>query len=170
MNNTKNKISLIVAMSQDYAIGKNNQLLWKISDDLKCFKQTTIGHVVIHGRKSYESIGNPLPNRTNIVISRQENFIAEGCLVVNSVENAISLANTLEQNGEIFILGGAQIYEIALPLVDNMYISKVEAEYPDADTFFPPIDWDQWTLESTTAFAQSDKNEHAFSFNLYQRK
>lgn len=165
----KNTISLIVAIAKNFAIGKDNQLLWKIRDDLKLFKQTTEGHVVIHGRKSFESVGKPLPNRTNIIITRNPNYKAEGVFVVHSLKEAIELGNKLEQKGELFILGGAEIYKQSLELVNRMYISHVETSREDADTFFPEVDLSNWRKIKSQTFNASDVNEFGFEFCVYEK-
>ncbi len=162
-----NKISLIVAIAKNWAIGKNNQLLWHIRDDLKLFKATTNGHVVIHGRKSFESIGKPLPNRTNIVITRNRDYQPKGAFLAHSLDEALELAHVLEQKGEIFILGGAEIYRQALDKVDKMYISHVDCTFEDADTFFPEVDLSAWTVQNSQSYEQTETNEFAFEFSTY---
>lgn len=166
----KNTISLIVAVAQNNAIGKDNQLLWKIRDDLKLFKQTTEGHVVIHGRKSFESVGKPLPNRTNIVITRNTNYQPAGAFVVHSLKEAIELGEKLEQKGELFILGGAEIYKQSLSLVNRMYLSHVETTREDADTFFPEVDLSNWQKIKSQTFNASDVNEFGFEFCVYEKE
>ncbi|EKD58542.1 MAG: hypothetical protein ACD_56C00106G0008 [uncultured bacterium] len=133
MNNPK--ISIICAIAENRAIGKNNQLLWHIPEDFKHFKNITSGHVIIMGKKTFESIGKPLPNRTNIVVTRDKNFSAEGIIVANSVEEAINKAKEIEKE-EIFIIGGGQIYQQAMNMADKLYLTVVEGIF-DADTFFP---------------------------------
>src|SRR3989344_2696086 len=133
MNNPK--ISLIAAISENRALGKDNKLIFHIPDDMKRFKEITSGYPVIMGRKTYESIGRPLPNRTNIVVTRDESYRAEGCEVVNSIEEAIKAAEKIEKD-EIFVIGGGQIYEQAIKFADKLYLTVVKGEYP-ADTFFP---------------------------------
>ena len=165
----ENRISLIVAIANDLAIGKSNQLLWHIKDDLRLFMKTTSQHVVLHGRKSFESIGKPLPNRTNIIITRKKDYSYPGCFVVNSLEEGLELANRLEQNGEIFILGGAQIYQQSLDKVDRMYISHVDAVFPDAEAYFPDVDMDQWSQIDFCSFPKNERNEYAFDFAIYER-
>lgn len=164
-----NKISLIVAKGKNHEIGKDNELLWRIRDDLRLFKRTTHRHVVIHGRKSFESIGRPLPNRSNIVITRDKTYTAKGAFVVHSLEKAIDLANKLEQQGEIFILGGGQIYTLSMPLIDRMYISFVEAAFEDADAFFPAPDLSSWNLISSKEYPQNEDNQYAFDFRVYEK-
>ena len=164
-----NTISLIVAIAENGEIGKDNQLLWRIRDDLKLFKATTKGHVVIHGRKSFESIGKPLPNRSNIIITRNTEYEPNGAFLTHSLDEALSLADKLEQNNEIFILGGAEIYRQSLPKIDKLYISHVHASFEDADTFFPEFDLNQWKLKIKKSFDQSDVNEFAFDFCEYTK-
>lgn len=151
-------ISIIVAIARHGAIGKDNALLWHISDDLKRFKRITSGHPVVMGRKTYESLGRPLPNRINVVITRNTNFRAEGCTVVHSMAEAVSLFPATE---EVFVIGGAQIYAEALDIADKFYLTKVEAQY-DADTFFPKWDPAQWREISC-------ENHDGYSFIDYVR-
>ncbi len=162
-------ISLIVARAKDNAIGKDNDLLWKIKDDLRLFKRTTAGHVVIHGRKSFESIGFPLPNRSNIIITRNKDYKAEDAFVTNSLEEAIELGRKLEMNDEIFILGGAEIYRQSLDLVDRMYLSEVKGEFPDADVYFPEPNLEGWNQVKCDTYEQSEANEFAFDFCVWER-
>ncbi|PCJ65029.1 MAG: diacylglycerol kinase [Bacteroidetes bacterium] len=162
-------MSLIVARAQDNAIGKDNDLLWKIKDDLKLFKSTTAGHVVIHGRKSFESIGRPLPNRSNIIITRNKDYKAKGAFVTNSLEEAIELGHQLEQNGEIFILGGAEIYRQSLDLVDRMYLSEVKSEFPEADAYFPEPNLIGWEQTQCVPYEANEVNEFAFDFCIWEK-
>jgi dihydrofolate reductase len=129
------RISIIAAIGQNGELGKNGELIWRISDDLKRVKSLTMGHPLIMGRKTYESIGRPLPGRTNIVISQTIKTI-DGCVVVDTLEGAIDVARTIDRD-EIFIFGGAQVYTKALPRTDRLYLTVVNAEDNTADTFFP---------------------------------
>ena len=158
-----------MAVAKNWAIGKNNQLLWHIRDDLKLFKSITNGHVVIQGRKSFESIGKPLPNRTNIVITRNADYSAPGCFVVNSLDAALELANRLEQKGEVFVIGGAEIYRQSLDRVDKMYISHVEHTEEDAHVYFPEVDLSAWKKLESKSFPQTETNEYAFEYVAYER-
>ncbi len=133
MNNPK--ISLIAALSENRAIGKNNKLIFRIPEDLKRFKEATSNHPVIMGRKTFESIGRPLPNRTNIIVTRDKNYKAEDCIIVHSLEEAFGVAKTNETK-EIFVIGGGQIYEQAIKFANKLYLTLVEGSY-EADTFFP---------------------------------
>ena len=131
----KPKISIIAAIAENRAIGKNNKLLWRISEDLKRFKKVTEGHAVIMGRKTYESIGKPLPNRLNIIITRNTSYKAPACFVFLSLGEALVYAKKYEKE-EIFVIGGGEIYQQALPQTDKLYLTVVKGEY-EADTFFP---------------------------------
>lgn len=130
------KVSIIAAIDEKRGLGKNNDLLFRIPEDLQRFRQLTAGKPVIMGRKTFESIGRVLPNRTNIIITRDKNFKAEGTIVVHSLEEALQQAQSKPSNEEIFIIGGGQIFAQALPLVQKLYLTLVEGDY-GADTFFP---------------------------------
>lgn len=157
-------ISVIVAVAKNGTIGDKNTLLWHISEDLRNFKRITSGHPVIMGRKTFESLGRPLPNRTNVVISRTTTHI-EGCTVVNSLEKAIGLFSAEE---EVFIIGGAQIYAQAMPLADKFYLTVVEHNY-EGDTSFPEWDTSQWRLVGEESFPCGEKYPYPFSFREYHR-
>lgn len=158
-------VSIIVAVAKNGTIGDKNSLLWHISEDLRNFKRITSGHPVIMGRKTFESLGRPLPNRQNVVISRTQTEI-EGCTVVGSLEQAIALFPPEE---EIFIIGGAQIYALALDIADRFYLTRVEHEY-EGDTSFPEWDATQWELVSRESFACGEKYPYPFSFEEYIKK
>lgn len=129
-------ICAIAAIGKNRELGTKNQLSWRIPDDFKRVKELTMGHPIIMGRKTYESIGRPLPGRTNIIITRDQNYVAEGCLVANSVEEALKKAREIETE-KIFIFGGAEIYKLALPYTDWLYLTLIDAEDPEADAHFP---------------------------------
>ena len=133
----KPKISIIVATGRNREIGAKNKLLWKIPEELKRFKEITTGHPIIMGRKTFESIGRILPNRTNIIITRDSSYLAEGGVVTHSLEEAIKKGQESEGGEEVFIIGGAQIFEQGLDLADKLYVTLVDAEFPEADSFFP---------------------------------
>ena len=157
-------ISIIVATAENGVIGKDNQLLWKLSADLKQFRILTTGHSVIMGRKTFDSIGRPLPNRTNIVISRQKNLtLPEGIFKVNSLEKAIEFAKKQAGNEEIFIIGGGNIYEQALTLTDKIYLTEVKASI-EGDAFFPSIEKNKWKEIARISHSKDDKNEYDFDF------
>ncbi len=157
-------ISIIVAIAQNGVIGNENQLLWHISEDMRYFRATTSGHPIIMGRKTYDSICRPLPKRTNYVITHQDISI-EGCEVVHSLEEALSQISNQE---EIFIIGGAQIYELALPIANRLYITNVEREY-SGDTHFPQWNKNEWKLIKSESFERGSEFESPFSFDIYER-
>ncbi len=161
-------ISTIVAVAKNNVIGKDNDIPWYLPADLKYFKKITTGHHIVMGRKCYESIGRPLPKRTNVVVTRNPFFIATGCLITHNVAEAVQLA---EANGEeeVFIIGGGQIYEIALPHVDRIYLTEVNLEV-DGDIFFPEIDLQNWKLIKETNHKADEKNEYDYTFKVLQRK
>lgn len=158
-------ISIIVAVAENGVIGDKNQLLWHISEDLKHFKAITSGHPVVMGRKTYESLGRPLPNRTNVVITRQEIEI-EGCRVVHSLEEAFALFPADE---EIFVIGGAEIYAQALPLADKFYLTRVHRSYA-GDTCFPEWNPAEWRLVACEAQNCGAKYPYPFTFETYLRR
>lgn len=159
-------ISLVVAISQNRAIGKDNQLLWHLPEDLKHFKRITSGHSVIMGRKTYESIGKPLPNRRNIIVSRQSDYQVVGTETASSLAHAFKLC---ENEKEVFIIGGAEIYKQSLPYADKIYLTLVEAEM-DADTFFPSLNDQEWQQTVLDSFEQDDRHPYAFRFLLLERR
>lgn len=158
----KTRISIIVAIGKNRELGKRNELIWHISADLKRVKELTTGHPILMGRKTFESIGRPLPNRSNIVISRSAGEI-EGCFVFDSLEKGIAYAKQIESE-EIFIFGGAGIYEESLPFVDRLYLTRIDAEDAEADVFFP--DYSAFSIIS-----EEHHNEHvpAYSWQMLER-
>jgi dihydrofolate reductase len=163
-------ISLIAAQAQNRVIGKNNDLPWKLPDDMKFFMQTTKGHHVIMGRKNYDSLHEkfkPLPHRTNIVVTRQKDFPAPGCIVVHSVEDALKIAReNLEK--EIFVIGGAEIYKLALPQANRIYLTEIKASI-DGDTYFPEFNKNEWKEISRTPHPADERHPFAFDFVIYER-
>jgi dihydrofolate reductase len=156
------KLSLIVAVAENGVIGHNNQLIWHLPNDLKQFKRLTTGHCIIMGRKTFESIGKPLPNRTSIIISRNLELKIDGCITVDSLENAILFAKQIEDE-EAFIIGGAEIYRLALPIVDKIYLTEVHHTY-EGDTFFPTIDKTIWQETHREDFEIDEKHLVTYSF------
>lgn len=157
-------LSLIVAAAQNGAIGKDNQLLWHLPADLRHFKALTSGHTVIMGRKTYDSIGKPLPNRRNIVITRSLHPIS-GTEISSSLPAALSLC---ADDGEVFVIGGGEIYREALPLADRIYYTRVQAS-PPADVFFPPIDPELWKETAHEEHAADAKNPLAYTFITFEK-
>jgi dihydrofolate reductase len=150
-------ISLIVAYGKNREIGKDNQLLWHISEDLKNFKRLTVGHTLIMGRKTFESIGRALPKRQTVVLTRNHEFSALDILTAHSVEQAIELAKQSSKfnQDELFIAGGGEIYRLFLPLATKLYLSSVDMEVEGADTYFPEIDLSEWALEKQETISSS---------------
>jgi len=163
------KISIIVAKARNNVIGKDNQLVWKLSGDLQHFKKTTLGHHVIMGRKTFESMGKPLPGRTSVVITRNKDYqVPSPHYVVHSLDEAIDI---IEKKGleHAFILGGAEIFKQALPSTDEMIITEVDAS-PVGDTFFPAVDYFEWEKVSEERHPKDEKNEYNYTFVTYKRK
>jgi len=158
-------ITIIAAVAKNNALGKDNQLIWHLPADLKRFKKVTLNHHIIMGRKTFESLEKPLPNRTTIIITRNLNYIAKGCIVVNSLAEAIEAAK-VDKNP--FILGGAEIYKQALEIADVLDLTIVHHEF-DADAFFPEIDFNVWKEKSREDFKADDKNKYDYSFIKYLR-
>jgi len=160
------KISLIVAMATNRAIGLNKQMPWHLSADLKKFKAITMGSPILMGRKTFESIGRPLPGRENIIISRNSDYQQPGCSVFNSVEEAI---NACQQHDEIFVIGGATFYNVMLDKADTLYLTQINKSF-DADTFFPVIDQQQWCEVAREDIDNDPTVDFSYSFLTYERK
>ena len=159
-------ITIIAAIANNNALGKNNNLIWHLPTDLKRFKKTTTGHHIIMGRNTFESIGKPLPNRTTVIITRNPDYKVEGCLVVNSLEKALEVAKNDESP---FIIGGAQIYEQAISIADKLDITEVHHSF-DADVFFPEINKNTWKESSRELFTADEKNKFNYSFVSYTKR
>ena len=159
-------ISIIVAIAQNGTIGDKNALLWHIKEDMRFFRTTTSGHPVIMGRKTFESLGSkPLPKRKNIVITRSD-VEFEGAFVAHSLEEAIAMT---DDDAEVFIMGGAQIYAQALDIADRMYVTRVERDY-EGDTSFPEVDYSKWKLVAEERYERGEDYDSPFSFLTYDRK
>jgi dihydrofolate reductase len=164
------EIAIIAAVAENRVIGKNNDLVWNLPDDMKYFMNTTKNHFIILGRKNYESLPpkyRPLPNRTNIVITRQQNLTLENALVVNSLGKAIEVCKKNNQE-KIFVIGGGQIYQQALPITDTLYITEIMHKF-DGDTFFPKFDKKLWKEISREHHSIDEKHKYAFDFVIYKR-
>lgn len=160
------KISLIVAFDENRLIGNNNALPWHLPADLKHFKNITMGHTMIMGRKTFDSIGKPLPGRVSMIITRQKDYKVEGCIVVNTMEEALKKCNDQE---EVFIIGGAQIFECTLPIATDLYITKIHHAFT-GDTHFPEISEKEWEQISEVTNERDEKNEWPYSFIHYKKK
>lgn len=164
-------LSIIVAMANNRAIGKDNNLLWHLPEDLKYFKRITMGKPIVMGRKTFESIGRPLPGRLNIVITRQKDWQHEGITVAHSIAQAIELAQAqslIDGIDEIMVIGGAEIYRIALPQTDRLYLTRVDAEI-DGDAFFPAVSENEWKEIARESFAASNNNPYDYVFSVLER-
>ncbi|MFC6633290.1 dihydrofolate reductase [Microbulbifer taiwanensis] len=163
-------IALIAAVARNGAIGRDNGLPWRISGDLQFFKRTTLGKPVVMGRKTFESIGRPLPGRVNIVISRNPDWCADGVVCASSLEQALDMAaqSAVETGaGEVMVIGGAQIYRQSLPLASRVYLTEVAAAV-DGDAFFPELD-DCWGEVSRQCYPESDRDEYSYCLVQYDR-
>lgn len=159
-------LSIIVAASKNNVIGRDNALIWHLSADLKHFKQLTTAHTIVMGRKTFESMGRALPNRRNIIITRNPDFCVAGCEIADSLSKALEL---VKQEDEVFIIGGGMIYREAWDLADRLYLTLVHTE-AEGDTLIPAIDMQQWEMIGRTDFHADEKNEFDYSFLTYQRK
>ncbi|MBD2716325.1 dihydrofolate reductase [Microvirga sp. STR05] len=160
-------LAFVVAIAENNVIGNDNQLLWHLPDDLKHFKRLTQGHPVVMGRRTYESIGRPLPNRTNIVVTRQADWQAPGCEVAYSVPDALEQAARLDE--EVFVIGGAEIYRQALPAADVIYLTEVHHTF-EGDVVFPELNNTEWREESRERHEPDEKHAYAFSFMTLRRR
>ena len=158
-------ISIIVAVAKNGVIGDKNTLLWHIREDMVHFRTLTSGHPVIMGRKTYDSIGRPLPKRTNVVITRDTELQIEGCTMAHSLTEAVEMFDSSE---EVFIIGGAQIYNQAMPLADRLYLTIIDKEY-EGDSSFPEIDYNSWRQISCEKFERGEAFEYPFSFITLER-
>lgn len=160
-------VTIVVAMGMNNEIGADNKLLWHLPKDLKHFKETTTNHPIIMGRKTYESIGRPLPNRTNIVVSRKKDWFEEGILIVGSVKEALKFGKKMDE--EVFVIGGGTIYEQTIELADRLEVTLVNAKL-EADVFFPKINNKIWNKTHETLHEKDENNEYDFYFQTYERK
>ncbi len=166
----KPKLALIVALSENNVIGKDGELPWRLPTDLQRFKRLTMGHCMVMGRKTFDSIGRPLPGRVTIVLSRSE-FISSPpkLLSAKSLDEALRYVPLTEmKHDQVFVTGGAEIYKLTLPLADRLYVTRVAAEI-EGDTFFPEVDWTQWQAVESEEAPADERHEFASTFTIYQR-
>ena len=161
-------LSAIFAMDENRLIGNKNQLPWRMPADLKHFKTITSGHPILMGRKTYESIGRPLPNRTNIIITRDANYQAPGCRVVTSIDQALQIA-AADNKQEIFIIGGAEVYKQSLPLVNKLYITIIHHQF-EGDAYFPELNRAEWQEVSCEKHEADADNIYPYQFLRWERK
>ncbi|GEP51647.1 dihydrofolate reductase [Flavobacterium noncentrifugens] len=156
-------IVMIAAAAENNALGKDNQLVWHLPDDFKRFKQLTTGHYIIMGRKTFESFPKPLPNRTHVVITRQKGYHPAGCLVADSIGSAIAL---VPKNEDAFVIGGGEIYKLAMPFADKIELTRVHASF-EADAFFPEINSMEWKLATDTYHPKDEKHQFDFTYETF---
>jgi dihydrofolate reductase len=162
-------VSIIAAMGENRVIGANGKIPWHLPADFKRFKELTMGHPIVAGRKTFESIGKPLLGRTNIVVTSNEQYRADGCLIAHSLEDALKLAEHTPGGKEIFVIGGGEIYKMALPKAQKIYLTRVRGSF-DGDTFFPEFDQNDWQRVSSEEHKKDEKNQFEFTFTVYERK
>lgn len=162
-------LSAIVAIDKNGVIGKDYDIPWHLPADLKYFKRRTLNHHIIMGRKTFESIGRPLPKRTNIIVTRNPFFVVSNCLVAGSLQEAIDLARNNGED-EAFIIGGGTIYKQAMPLIDRLYLTEVDTVVEDGEVFFPEVDPAIWAESSSELHQPDEKNPHAYTFKVLERK
>lgn len=160
-------ISLVVAAANNNVIGKDNQLLWRLPNDMKLFKNTTWGMPVLMGRKTFESLGKPLPGRKNIILSRNAGFKPEGTVTVQTMDDALFLVKEMDIK-ELMVIGGGEIYKMAFEKASRIYLTRVDAE-PEGDTWFPSIDPKEWKLVRQKDYPADEKNKLAHSFQVWER-
>lgn len=156
-------ISLIVAMSKNRAIGFENKMPWHLPADLAYFKKVTTGHAIVMGRKTFQSIGRPLPNRTNLILTRDHSFRAEGCQLIHDIEEVLEKA----KKEDLFVIGGAEIYQQFLPYAEKIYSTQILEDF-HGDTFFPQLT-EEWQLVSTEKHGQDEKNRYKYEFQIYTK-
>ena len=163
-------ISIIAAVSSNSVIGKDNDLVWRLPDDMRFFMETTQHHHIIMGRRNYESIPHkyrPLPNRVNIIVTRQTDYQAADCVITNSLDNALEYAKSKNQE-EVFIIGGGQIYSQSIDITDKLYITEIQADF-EGDAFFPEVDKNIWRETSRVKHDVDDRHKYSFDFVVYER-
>lgn len=163
---TKQLLTMIAAAGKNNELGKNNDLIWHISEDLKRFKRLTSGHAIIMGRKTFESMPKALPNRTNIVLTKKKNYAPEGAYVVHSIKEALDL---VQEDAQPFIIGGGEIYRLFMNYCDRIELTRVHHEF-DADVYFPEIDKNQWTIIAEEAVSSSENQPYTYTYLTYQKK
>lgn len=157
-------LTLIAAAAENNALGKDNRMIWRLPDDFKRFKQLTTGHHIVMGRKTLESMDGPLPNRANVVITRQEDYTYEGCIIVNSLDAALAAC---PQDEEVYIIGGGEIYKQSIALAHKIELTRVLGISPEADAYFPEIETDEWTLTESVFHGKDEKHGYEFVFETW---
>jgi dihydrofolate reductase len=165
VNGSRPRLSLIVAMARNRVIGANNRIPWHLPNELKLFKQLTMGHHIVMGRRTYESIGRLLPGRTSVIVTRQKDYAVPEAIVAHSIEDAIQAC---AGDDEIFVIGGADLFRETLPIADRLYLTTVDAE-PEGDTFMPELDMFEWKETRAEAFGKDEKHAHSYRLAVLDR-
>lgn len=160
-------ITMIAAAGENNELGKDNGLIWHLPDDFKRFKQLTSGHHIIMGRRTFDSLDKALPNRTNVVITRNKNYKKEGAVVVHTMEEALKIS---EEDLQPFIIGGGEIYKMGLPYADKIELTRVHGKFDDADTYFPEFSKKEWKLVSEVEHGRDEKHKYSFTYETWVRK
>ncbi|TWT38373.1 dihydrofolate reductase [Blastopirellula retiformator] len=160
-------ISLIVAASENGVIGRDGDMPWRLSSDLQRFKKLTMGNIIVMGRKTYESIGRLLPGRQTVIVSRQAGYQVEGAIVTSSIEEAVKVPSAA---GELFIVGGGEVYAQSIDLADQIYLTRVHIQIEDGDAFFPALDLQEWERVEATEIAADEKNDYPTTFEIWRRR
>ena len=160
-------ITLIAAAAKNNELGKDNGMIWHLPDDFKRFKKLTSDHYIIMGRRTFDSLDKPLPNRTNVVITRNKNYKKEGATVVHTMEEALEIS---EGDSQPFIIGGGEIYKMGLPFADKIELTRVHGTFDDADTFFPEFSKEEWKLISEVEHGKDEKHKYSFTYETWLRK
>lgn len=163
-------ISMVAAVDQNNSLGKEGKLLWHLPHDMRRFKKLTSGHPVIMGRKTFETLPNPLKNRTNIILTRDKNYQAENCTIVHSMKGAIEAAKSAEGSEEICIVGGGEIYKQGMDIADKIELTLVHHKFDGADAFFPELDYSKWELLTDRFHAEDKFHKYAFTYLTYLKK
>ncbi len=159
-------VSLVVAMSENGVIGRDGGMPWHLSADLRRFKRLTMGHHLVMGRRTFESIGRLLPGRTTVIMTRQSGYRVPGAVVCDSLSAALDVASA---DSEVFVVGGGEIYRLALPLAGKLYVTRVHATIDDGDTYFPDVDWSHWRRTESQSGQSDDANQFDYTFEIYER-
>jgi dihydrofolate reductase len=159
-------IGLVVAVDNNNVIGKDNKLIWHLPADLKMFKELTMGAPIVMGRKTFESIGKPLPGRTTVIITRNPEYKVEGCIVALSLKEGLSMVG---KEPKVYVIGGGEIFKEAMPLADKLYLTRIHHSF-EGDVYFPEVDMNQWEEESRQDFEPDEKNAFSYSFFCYRKK
>lgn len=163
-------ITMVAAVDQNNSLGKEGKLLWHLPHDMRRFKKLTTGHPIIMGRKTFETLPNPLKNRTNIILTRDENYEAKDCIVVHNMKAALEAAKSAEGNEEICIVGGGEIYKLGMDYADKIELTLVHHKFEEADAFFPELDYSKWALLTDRYHTTDNFHQYDFTYFTYLRK